>query len=76
MTPADALARLRASRDADRDAPVWGDDGRSVRMLAEAAGVRVVYVHVELGREMTTEYRTVDGREQTADDERRLDYGG
>ena len=37
MTPADALARLRASRDADRDAPVWGDDGRSVRMLAEAA---------------------------------------
>jgi hypothetical protein len=62
MTRSEALARLRASRDADHDAPIWADNGRSVRMLAEAAGVRVVYAHVELGKEMTTEYRTVEGR--------------
>ena len=62
MTASEALARLRASRDADHDAPIWGDNGRSARMLAEAAGVRVVYAHVELGKEMTTEYRTVEGR--------------
>lgn len=59
MTPAEALARLRASRDADHDAPIWADNGRSVAMLAEAAGVRVEYAHVDL-RTLTTEYRTVD----------------
>ena len=59
MTPAEALARLRASRDADHDAPIWGDDGRSVRMLAEAAGVRVEYVHCNLTA-LTTERRTVE----------------
>ena len=59
MTPAEALARLRESRDADHDAPVWGDDGRSVRMLAEAAGVRVEYVHVNLSS-LTTERRVVE----------------
>ena len=61
MTASEALARLRASRDADHDAPVWADDGRSVRMLAEAAGARVVYVHVDLTR-LETEYRTVEGK--------------
>ena len=62
MTASEALARLRASRDDERDAPIWADNGRSVRMLAEAAGVRVEYVHVTLGKEITTEYRTVEGR--------------
>lgn len=66
MTPAEALARLRASRDADHDAPVWGDRGRSVAMLARTAGVRVDYVHVELGRVWAVERRTVDGREGEA----------
>ncbi len=61
MTPAEALARLAASRDAEHDAPVWGDNGRSVAMLAATAGVAVTYVHARLGREMTTEYRTVEG---------------
>ena len=59
MTPADALARLRASRDADRDAPVWGDDGRSVRMLAEAAGVTVTFLHCDLST-AEVEYREVN----------------
>ena len=64
MTPAEALTRLRASRDADHDAPVWADDGRSVRMLAEAAGVTVTYVHVNLAS-LTTERRTVNPKEAT-----------
>ena len=67
MTPAEALARLRASRDADHDAPVWGDDGRSVRMLAEAAGVTVTFLHVNLSA-LTTERRVVKGK--GANDER------
>ena len=62
MTPAEALARLRASRDADHDAPIWGDNGRSARMLAEAAGVTVTYVHVNLSA-LTTERRTVNPKE-------------
>ena len=61
MTPAEALARLRESRDADHDAPVWGDDGRSVRMLAEAAGVTVTFVHCDLTT-LTTEWRVVEGK--------------
>lgn len=65
MTPAEALARLRDSRDAEHDAPVWGDRGRSVAMLARAAGVRVVFVHCDLTAQ-TVERRTVDGREVTA----------
>ena len=60
MTPAEALTRLRASRDAERDAPVWADNGRSVRMLAEEAGVTVTYVHVNLSA-LTTERRVVEG---------------
>ena len=67
MTPAEALARLRASRDADHDAPIWGDDGRSVRMLAEAAGVRVEYVHCNLTA-LTTERRTVEPTIKTKGD--------
>ena len=55
-----------AKQDAYHDAPVWGDDGRSVAMLAEAAGVRVEYLHVELGRKWTVERRTVDGSEGEA----------
>ena len=62
MTPAEALARLRESRDADHDAPIWGDNGRSARMLAEAAGVTVTYVHVNLSA-LTTERRTVNPKE-------------
>ena len=61
MTPAEALTRLRASRDADHDAPIWGDNGRSVAMLAEAAGVTVTYVHVNLSA-LTTERRVVEGK--------------
>ena len=61
MTPAEALARLRDSRDGDHDAPVWADNGRSVRMLAAAAGVTVTYVHVDLTA-LTTERRVVEGK--------------
>ena len=67
MTASEALARLRASRDADHDAPIWGDDGRSVRMLAEAAGVRVEYVHCDLAA-LTTERRTVEPTIKTKGD--------
>ena len=58
-TASTALHLLRESRDADHDAPVWADNGRSVRMLAEAAGVRVEYVHCNLTA-LTTERRTVE----------------
>lgn len=58
MTPAEALARLAASRDAEHDAPVWHDNGRTVEALAETAGVRVTYAHVNLATG-ATEYRTV-----------------
>ena len=59
MTPAEtALSLLRASRDAERDAPIWHDNGRTVARLAETAGVRVVYVHVDLTA-LATEFRTV-----------------
>jgi hypothetical protein len=64
MTRSEALARLRASRDADHDAPIWADRGRSVRMLAEAAGVRVVYAHVNLSA-LTTERQTVEPKGAT-----------
>ena len=61
-TASTALHLLRESRDADHDAPVWADNGRSVRMLAEAAGVRVEYVHCNLTA-LTTERRTVEPKE-------------
>ena len=54
------LALLRASRDAEHEAPIWPDGGRTVRQLTQTAGVRVTYVHVDLTAQ-TTEYRTVEG---------------
>ena len=58
-TASTALHLLRASRDADHDAPIWSDNGATVRRLAASAGVRVEYVHVNLTA-LTTEYRTVE----------------
>ena len=55
----DALARLTASRDAEHDAPIWHDRGRTVTALAHTAGVRVEYVHVDMSRQ------TVERREVT-----------
>jgi hypothetical protein len=66
MTASEAFARLRASRDAERDAPIWRDNGRSVAALAMTAGVRVTYAHVTLGKELTTQHRTVEGQEVNA----------
>lgn len=58
MTPADtALSLLRESRDG---ALVWHDNGATVLRLAQTAGVRVTYVHVDL-TQLATEYRTVGG---------------
>lgn len=62
IAPAAALAVLRESRDAGHDAPIWHNDGRSVAALAQAAGVRVEYVHVNLAT-WRVERRIVDGRE-------------
>ena len=59
MTPADALAQLTASRDAERDAPVWHDGGRRIAALAHLAGVRVEYVHVDLSKQ-TVKRRIVE----------------
>ena len=58
-TASTALHLLRESRDADHDAPVWADNGRSVRMLAEAAGVTVTFLHCDLTT-LTTERRVVE----------------
>ena len=58
-TASTALHLLRESRDADHDAPIWADNGATVRMLAEAAGVTVTYVHVDLSA-LTTERRVVE----------------
>ena len=55
------LSLLLDSRDGT-PAAIWHDNGRTVTRLARTAGVRVVYVHVDLAAG-TTEYRTVDGRE-------------
>ena len=54
-----ALSMLLDSRDGT-PAAIWHDNGRTVGRLARTAGLRVVYVHVEL-EAGTTEYRTVDG---------------
>ena len=63
MTPAaTALATLRASRDAERDAPIWHDNGRSITRHARMAGARVKYVHVDLTA-LACERRVVDGSE-------------
>ena len=61
MTPAEALALLRDSRDADHDAPIWADDGATVTALARRAGVTVTYVHVDL-RTLETARRIVEGK--------------
>ena len=58
-TASTALHLLRASRDADHDAPIWADNGATVRRLAASAGVTVRYVHVDLSS-LTTEYRTIE----------------
>ena len=58
-TASTALHLLCASRDADHDAPIWADNGATVRRLAASAGVTVRYVHVDLSS-LTTEYRTVE----------------
>lgn len=53
MTRADALAQLAASRDAEHDALVWHDGGRTITRLAHLAGVRVEYVHVDLAKQVS-----------------------
>ena len=59
MTPADtALALLRESRDGGR---IFTDDGATVTRLAHAAGVTVIYIHVNLSSLMT-ERRVVEGK--------------
>jgi hypothetical protein len=62
---------LRASRDGE-PAAIWHDNGESVQALANTAGVRVTFVHVDLTAQ-TTEYRTagavavdVEGQEVNA----------
>ncbi len=64
-TPQDAVRRLLHSRDADQDAAIWHDNGRSIVHLARQAGVVVMFAHVDLATLQTT-YRTVDGREVSA----------
>ena len=58
MTPAAALALLRESQDGE-PARIFHDHGRTVTALAHDAGVRVVYVHVDMSRQ------TVERREVT-----------
>ena len=66
-TASTALHLLRASRDADHDAPIWADNGATVARLAHDARVTVRYVHVNLSA-LTTERRVVEGK--GANDER------
>ena len=66
-TASTALHLLRASRDADHDAPIWADNGATVRRLAHDARVTVRYVHVDLSS-LTTEYRTVEPTIKTKGD--------
>ena len=58
MTSGEALRTLRQSRDAERDAAIWHDDGCTIARLAALAGVRVEFVTVDL-RTLTTQRRTV-----------------
>ncbi len=60
-TNAEALRQLRESRDGE-PARIWHDSGRSVGRLARLAGVKVVYISVDLTAQ-TSELKTVDGRE-------------
>ena len=61
-TPQDAMRRLLHSRDGERDAAIWHDNGRSVVHLARQAGALVTFAHVDLATLQTT-YRTADGLE-------------
>jgi len=54
---------LLHSRDDEHDAPIWHDNGRTIRRLAQAAGVRVEYAHVDLTAQ-TTEYKTVEPKQE------------
>lgn len=58
-TASTALHLLRASRDADHGAPIWADNGATVRRLAEAAGVTVTFLHCDLSTG-EVEYREVN----------------
>jgi hypothetical protein len=60
-TASTALHLLRASRDADHDAPIWADNGAMVTRLAREAGVTVTFVHCDLTT-LTTEWRVVEGK--------------
>ena len=57
-----ALSLLRESRDEGR---IFTDDGATITRLAQAAGVRVEYVRVDL-RALTCERRTVEPKEEGA----------
>ena len=61
MTPAESLRLLRQSRDAERDALIFTDNGRTVAQLAHTAGVMVTYIHCNLSAQ-TCERRTVNER--------------
>ena len=58
-----ALSMLAESRDGER---IFDDDGATITRLAEAAGVRVEYVHVDV-RALTCERRVTgaDGSDAT-----------
>ena len=61
-----ALSMLADSRDGERDeGRIFDDDGATITRLAEAAGVRVEYVRVDL-RALTCERRTVEPKEEGA----------
>jgi hypothetical protein len=47
---------LRASRDGE-PAAIWHDNGESVQALANTAGVRVTFVHVDLTAQTTAPAR-------------------
>jgi hypothetical protein len=56
-----ALGTLRASRDAEHDAPIFPDGEITIDIMANTAGVYVEYIHVDLTTG-TVERREVDGR--------------
>lgn len=60
-----ALSMLRASRDAEHDAPIWTDHGATATRLAGTARVRVEYLHCDLTAQTCTR-RVVGGVEDTA----------
>jgi hypothetical protein len=56
MTPTQewAMRLLRANRDSTE---IYTDNGRQIRMLAEAAGVQVEAIHVDLSKLETRRYK-------------------